>query len=193
VQIGGLCRGPQLQIAARVTGGLAALAMVVVGCTSVTGGSPLVNRADAPVYRASVSASIEASASSSRARESERRQSLTQQAIHTSCDGLSQSSVDAITAVNAYVDAFNENAGDMHVKAGPAVDALNRSADLVTTSLSDALSPQLRDALNAWVDAAHGVAAAIARNDGTDQFNAAVTELNDSKKNALDMCDAAYR
>jgi hypothetical protein len=51
----------------------------------------------------------------------------------------------------------------------------------------------LRDALNAWVDAARGVANAIAGNYGPDQFNAAITKLNDTKTIALDMCDRAYR
>src|SRR3954464_9960226 len=160
---------------------LAATAMIIVGCNSVTSGSPTVNLADAPVYRASVSASSEESAASSSSRESERQASLTTQAVHTSCEALSSSSVDAITAVNNYVDAFNKNAADSAVKAPPAVDALNHSADLVGRSLSDPLSPDLRDALNAWVDAARGLAAVIAGSFGPDDFNAAITKLNDTK------------
>ena len=80
--------------------------------------------------------------------------------------------MDAITAVNDYVDAFNENAADVEAKAGPAIDALNRSADLVARSLSDRAAPGTADALNAWVDAA-GVASVIAGNYGPDEFNAA--------------------
>lgn len=167
--------------------------MVIVGCTTVTDGAPRVDAEEAPVYRASVSASIEASEASSAARESERQASLTTQAIHTSCEGLSSSSVDAVSAVNAYVDAFNENAADVEVKAGPAIDALNRSADLVSRSISDPLSPELRDALTAWVDAARAVAQAIATDAGPDEFNAAVTRLNDTKSTALEICDRAYR
>ncbi|MFG1932142.1 hypothetical protein ACGFK1_16080 [Mycobacterium sp. NPDC048908] len=167
--------------------------MVIVGCTSVTQGSPEIDRADAPVYRASVSASIEESAASSSARESERQSSLTTQAIHTSCEALSSSSVDAITAVNNYVDAFNRNAADAAAKAQPAIDALNHSADVVAGSVSDTLAPNLRDSLNAWVDAARGLAAAIAGNYGPDEFNAAITKLNDTKTTALNLCDAAYR
>jgi hypothetical protein len=192
VLIAGLSRN-RLRIAALVIGILAVIAMVIVGCTSVTRGSAQIDRADAPVYRASVSASIEESASSSSARESERQASLTTQAIHTSCEALSSSSVDAITAVNNYVDAFNRNAADATAKAQPAVDALNHSADVVAGSLSDALAPNLRDALNAWVDAARGLAAAIAGNYGPDEFNAAITKLNDTKTTALNLCDAAYR
>jgi hypothetical protein len=192
VLIAGLS-GKRLRIVALGMGILAATAMIVVGCNSVTSGSPTVDRADAPVYRASVSASIEESAASSSTRESERQASLTTQAIHSSCEALSSSSVDAITAVNNYVDAFNQNAADAAAKATPAVDALNHSGDLVARSLSDTLASNLRDALNAWVDAARGLASAIGGNYGPDEFNAAITKLNDTKTTALNMCDAAYR
>lgn len=190
--IGWLSR-KRLRIAALVIGLLAASAMIVVGCNSVTSGSPTVDRADAPVYRASVSESIVESAASSSTRESERQASLSTQAIHTSCEALSSSSVDAITAVNNYVDAFNRSATDAATKAPPAIDALNHSGDLVARSVSDTLSPNLRDALNAWVDAARGLASAIAGNYGPDEFNAAITKLNDTKTTALNLCDAAYR
>ena len=183
----------RLRIVGLVIGSLAAMAMIIVGCTSVTQGSAEIDRADAPVYRASVSASSEESAASSSSRESERQASLTTQAVHTSCEALSSSSVDAITAVNNYVDAFNKNAADAAAKAPPAIDALNHSADLVGRSISDPLSPNLRDALNAWVDAARGLAAAIAGNFGPEEFNAAITKLNDTKTAALNLCDAAYR
>ena len=63
---------------------------------------------------------------------------------------------------------------------------------MVARSVSDPLSPEMRDALNGWVDAARGVATAIAGNYGTDEFNDAITRLNDSKTTALNMCDAAY-
>ena len=190
--IGGLSR-KRLRIAALAVGSMAAVAMIIVGCTSVTQGTAEIDRADAPVYRASVSASIEESAASSSSRESERQASLTTQAVHTSCEALSSSSVDAITAVNNYVDAFNKNAADAAAKAPPAIEALNHSADLVGRSVSDPLSPNLRDALSAWVDAARGLAAAIAGNFGPDEFNAAITKLNDTKTTALNLCDAAYR
>jgi hypothetical protein len=192
VLIGGLSR-KRLRIAALAMGSLAGMAMIIVGCNSVTSGSPTVDKADAPVYRASVSASIEESAASSSSRESERQESLTTQAIHSSCEALSSSSVDAITAVNNYVDAFNQNAADAEAKAAPAIDALNHSADVVARSVSDELAADLRDALNAWVDAARGVATAIAGNYGPEEFNAAITKLNDTKTTALNLCDAAYR
>ena len=139
--IGGLFH-KRLRIAALVMGSLAAMAMIMVGCNSVTSGTPTIDRADAPVYRASVSASTEESAASSSSRESERQASLTTQAIHSSCEALSTSSVDAITAVNNYVEAFNQTAADTEAKAAPAIDALNHSADLVARSVSDTLAPE---------------------------------------------------
>ena len=190
--IGGLS-AKRPRIAALVMGSLAAMAMIMVGCNSVTSGSPTINRADAPVYRASVSASREESVASSSSRESERQGSITRQAVHSSCDGLSSSSVDAITAVNNFVDSFNKNGADAAAKAGPAIDALNHSADLVARGVSDVLAQNLRDALNAWVDAARGLATAIAGNYGPTEFNAAITKLNDTKTTALNLCDAAYR
>ncbi len=189
---------PRARVAASVTckatGTLAALAMIVVGCTSVTDGDAAVAEGEAPLYRASVSASIEESAASSSARESERQETLTTEAIQNSCEAMSSSSADAIGAVNTYVDAFNAaNPVDVRRTAGPAVDALNLSADLVAGTISDPLSPDLRDALNRWVESARAVATAIAGNYGAEEFNAAITQLNDSKTTALDRCDAAYR
>ncbi|GAT09026.1 hypothetical protein H7I77_18515 [Mycolicibacterium novocastrense] len=189
--IGALVQKP-LRIGALVVGLSAAAAMVVVGCSSVTEGSAQVDAADAPVYRASVSASLAESAASSSARESERQASITKEAIHSSCETLSSTSVEAITAVNAYVDAFNRSAGDVTAKAGPAIDALNHSADMVARSIADPLGPELTGALNGWVDAARGVATAIAGNYGPDEFNAAITRLNDTKTTALNLCDASY-
>jgi hypothetical protein len=181
------------QGAAFVTGTLAALAMIIVGCTNVTDGDVAVAEGEAPLYRASVSASIEESAASSSARESERQESLTTAAVQKSCAVMSSTSADAIGAVNAYVDAFNSNPAEIGRTAGPAVDALNLSADQVAAAMSDPLAPDLRDALNSWVAAARVVATAIAGNYGTDEFNAAITRLNDSKTVALDRCDAAFR
>ena len=123
--MGGLTRSLRLRIVAPVVGSLAGLAMIVVGCTSVTEGSAKFNAADAPVYKASVSASAEESAASSSSKESERQKTLSTEAVHTSCEALSSSSVDSITAVNDYVKTFNENGADAQAKAGPAIDSLN--------------------------------------------------------------------
>lgn len=176
-----------------VTGTAAALAMVVVGCTTVTDGDAAVAEGEAPLYRASVTASSEEAAASSSAREAERQTSLTVEAVRTSCEAMSSSSAEAIGAVNNYVDAFNNNPADIGRMAGPAVDALNHSADLVAGSMSDPLTQELRDSLNAWVDSARAVATAIAGNYPADEFNAAIAGLNESKSTALDRCDAAYR
>jgi murein L,D-transpeptidase YcbB/YkuD len=193
VGIGGRIGPRRLRIGALVVGGLAVIAMIIVGCSSVTQGSAKVNASDAPVYKASVSASIEESSLSSVTRESQLQASAANEAVHKACDALSSSSVDSITAVNDFVKAFNDNTPDAQGKAGPAADALNQSADTVAQSISDPLAPDLRDALNAWVDAARGVATAITGNYGPDEFNTAVRNLNDVKTHALDLCDAAYR
>ena len=127
--MGGLTRSPRLRIVALVVGSLAGLAMIIVGCTSVTDGSPKVNATDAPLYKASVSASAEESAASSSSKEAERQESMTTEAVHASCEALASSSVDSITAVNDYVQAFNSSAPDAPSKAEPAIDSLNQSAD----------------------------------------------------------------
>lgn len=167
--------------------------MVIVGCTNVTDGDVTVSAADAPVYRASVSASLAESAASASARESERRASQTAAAVKSVCESMSSSSADAIGAVNVYVDAFNSNSTEVARTSVAAIDALNLSADVVVSSLSGALPPELRDSLTRWVDAARGVATAIAGNYGPAEFNAAIAELNAAKTSALDLCDEVYR
>lgn len=181
----------RLRVLALAVGGSACLAMVAVGCSSVVPGTATVDTADAPLYQASVSASIAESAASSAARESERQVSITREAVHTSCEALSNSSADAITAVNDYVDAYNAST-DVAGSAGPAIDSLNGSADQVSGSLSDPLAPELRDSLTEWVDAARGVATAIADDIAPVPFNDAINRLNDARSLALDLCDAAY-
>ena len=114
------------------------------------------------------------------------------EAVHSSCETLSSSSVDAVTAVNDFVDAYNKSGAVATDKATPAVDALNHSADSVARSITDPLIPELKDAMNAWVDAARGVATAIAGNYGPDGINSAISKLNDTKTTALNLCDAAY-
>jgi hypothetical protein len=182
----------RVRVAASVVGGLSVVAMVIAGCASVTDGTPQVDAGAAPEYRTSVSASVVASEASSAARESDRQATLTTKAVHTVCDDMSTSSADAIRQTNDYVGSLNQNSPDVSAKAGPAIDALNRSADMVSGGIGEELSPQLRDSLTAWVDSARGVANAIATNAGPDQFNAAVDRVNTSRNTALDMCDDAY-
>ena len=181
------------RVAALAFGLLAAVALVIVGCTSVTDGTAVVDAKDAPAYRTSAAMSLSESAATSSERESKQQVSLTTQAVHHSCDTLAASSVDAITAVNAYVGAFNSGGGGQaQSKEGPAVDSLNKSADVVSGSLTPELSPPLHDALTGWAEAARGVAGAISGHASPDDFNSAVGKLNDAKTKALNLCDAAY-
>jgi hypothetical protein len=179
--------GGRLRAFGRVSGTFAALAMIVVGCQVTTQGTAKVDASGAPIYRASVS-SVIASASSS---EFARQASLTRQAVKDSCDTLSHSVVDSIEAVNVFVRAVNGGTSDDSAKAGPAIDALNRGADLVLGTLSAPLSPELANALRAWADASRNVAGTISRAAGTAEFNAAIKQFNDAKKTALDLCVAA--
>lgn len=182
-----------MRLAALITGSLAALAMVVVGCTHITDGEVSVAPGQAQQYRSSVSASIAASAASSSAREAQRQEELATEAILRSCEEMSSSSADAVGAVNTYVDALNVDPAQAAGVMGPAIDALNFSADRVVATLSEALPIELRDALTSWIDAARGVASAIAGNYPVVEINAAIARLNDTKTAALDRCDAAYR
>jgi hypothetical protein len=176
---------------ALVLGCVAAVILGIVGCTSVTKGTATPDTNVAPAYRQSVSASVSASSATSRVRESQRQASLTTRAVHTSCDTLATSAKDAIDRVNDYVAAFNagRNTGP---NEGPAIGALNDSATTVSNSFSDALSQQLKDSFNAYVDAARGVANAIGTHASIAEFNRRVDQLNDTKTKALKLCLASY-
>ncbi|WP_144209094.1 hypothetical protein [Mycobacterium tilburgii] len=165
----------------------AAVLMGIVGCTTVTNGTATPDTKVAPAYRQSVSASI----ATSSIRESQRQQSLTTKAVRSSCDSLATTSKEAIDKVNAYVGAFNGGRSTGPFE-GPAIDALNNSASTVSNSFNDALSAQLKDAFNAYVDAAHGVANAIGTHAGTGEFNRRVDQLNDTKTKALKLCLASF-
>ena len=168
-------------------GCIALVAIGIVGCTKVTDGNGAADTNVAPAYRSSVSASLSESAVSSSARESQRLQSVTTRAMRTSCDALATTSKEAIDKVNAFVAAFNagKNTGPTE---GPAIDALNASATAVENSYSDALPGQMRDAFNAYNDAARQVANAIGTHASTGEFNRRVDRLNDTKTKALKMC-----
>lgn len=167
--------------------------MIVVGCQSLTDGSPTVDGQDATTYRASVSSSSAESSARSVARESTRQASMTAQAVHTACEALSITSVDAVDAVNAFVNAFNENGPGQEEKSIAAVDALTVSADSVSVSLSEPLSDELEGLMTDWIESARHVADVISNGFELDQFNAAVRDLNDVKVRALGLCDASYR
>jgi len=172
-------------------GAAAAVLSAAIGCSSVTGGDATVDTADAPAYRTSVSESAAASAATSSAREAERQESLTVEAVHTACEAISTSSAEGIDALNVHVDSMNVGSDGAQTE-GAAAEALNRSADLVLSSMSEALPQDLSDALNAWVDAARATATAVLARVPAGEFNDAVTRLNDSRTNALNLCDAAY-
>lgn len=171
--------------------GAVAVMAVLGACSTVTGGHARVNQADAPAYRTSMSASVAESSASSAARESDRQESMTVEAIHTACETLSTSSADAIDTVNEYVAAANGD-GDTDATEGPAADALNHSADLVEADLNDALPEEIWDALTDWSDAARATAMAVVDRVSPDEFNSSVDRLNDSRSHALDLCDASY-
>jgi hypothetical protein len=172
-------------------GCVAAVIMGIVGCTTVTNGTATPDTKVAPAYRQSVSASVSASSVTSRVRESQRQQSLTAKAVHASCDSLATTSSAAIDKVNVFVSAYNAGRGTGPTE-GPAIDALNDSATQVSNSFSDALSQELKDAFNAYIDAAHGVANAIGTHAGTGEFNQRVDQLNDTKTKALKLCLGSF-
>ncbi len=99
--------------------------------------------------------------------------------------GAELSSVDAITAVNDYVDAFNTSAPDAARRRARRSTRSTTAPTRSRPAFRDPLAPDLRDALNAWVDAARGVATAIAGNYGPDEFNAAIDQVERHKTTAL--------
>lgn len=175
------------RVVALVVGCLAALLMTIVGCTTITQGTATVDTAIAPAYRASVSASVSASSATSKILESKRQAQLTTRAVVKACEAFANSSKDAIEKVNAFVGAFNQGRNTA-VAEGPAIDALNNSADIVARSISDPLSQELRDALNSYVDASRQVANVIRAHAPTSEFNKQVDQLNDTKSKTVKAC-----
>lgn len=182
----------RVRIAGLLACGVATVAMAAAGCTTVTDGSVAANSADAPAYRTSASLSSSQSAASSSARESERQASMTTAAVHDSCETLSTTSADAIDAVNAYVDAFNDEGGDIAATERPAIDALQQSADAVELSISDLVPSDVEKVFMDWVDGARATADAIVTNAPPSEFNKIVGGLNDARSTALEVCDATY-
>jgi hypothetical protein len=176
--------------AARAVGCVATVLLAVVGCTTVTDGTPGADTAIAPAYRASVSVSVSESVATSSKRESQHQQSLTTQAVVRVCESFVTSSKEAVDRVNDFVAAYNRG-GDTSGVEGPAVDALNHSADTVEGDTNGPLSQQLREALTAYDDAARDVAKAIRAHAGTDEFNQRVNQLNDTKTEAVKRCRAS--
>lgn len=103
------------------------------------------------------------------------------------CAALVTTSKNAIDKTNEFVQAFNSGRGTGPTE-GPAIDALNDSANTVANSFNDAMSQQIKDAFNAYIDAAHAVANAIGTHASTSEFNKRVDQLNDTKKKAIQLC-----
>ncbi len=181
-----------MRIAGLCAAAAAAVLMAVASCTTVTGGDASVNAEEAPAYRTSMSLSSSQSAASSSARESERQAAMTTKAVQSTCETLATSSAEAIDTVNAYVGAYNDEGGDVAATAGPAVDALKRSADAVAHSITDIVPAEVKKALTAWVDGARAAADAISGNAGASEFNQRVDALNEARTNALRLCDDGY-
>ena len=168
-----------------------AVALIVVATAAVIALLPDKSISPAAQGPSSSPSSSEASLTSSS--ESIPQQSLTRQAVHNACDVLRSSSQRVIDAVNAYVAVFNNSgAAAASTAAVAAIDALNNSADLVSGSISPALSPQLRDDSISYVNAARGLAQAISSKAASNDFNAAVNKLNATKASALQQCAAAH-
>ena len=179
-------------MAGLLAAGAAAMSLGAVGCTTVTGGDAAANSGEAPAYRTSASLSSSSSASSSSSRESERQASMTTRAGHDTCETLSTTSADAIDAVNAYVKAHNDDSADIDAALGPAVDALNQSAEAVQGSITDIVPKEMKDVFTKWIDGARSTADVISNKAAAAEFNKAVDDLNQARSDALRVCDATY-
>jgi hypothetical protein len=180
----------RLRIGARAIGCVAMILMAIVGCTSVTDGTPTADTAMAPAYRESVSASVSASAATSSLRETQRQQSLTTQAVVRACESFATGSKDAVDKVNDFVAAYNQGR-DTTPTEGPAIDTLNHSADLVEHNTAAAVSQDLHQALNAYAEAARDLANAIRAHGDMGEFNQRVNQFNDTKTQAVKVCRAS--
>ena len=109
------------------------------------------------------------------------------------CETLSITSADAIDAVNEYVDAFNEEGGNVATTEGPAVDALDQSADAVGNSIGDEVPDDLLEAFQAWIDSASATSEAIVDQAPPWEFNKVIGDLNDARAEAPRLCDDTYR
>lgn len=172
--------------------GATSVSLGVLGCTTVTTGDVAANSAEAPAYRTSVSLSSSQSASLSSARESERQASMTTRAVHDTCETLSTTSADAIDAVNEYVKAHNRDSPEIDAQLGPAVDALNQSAEAVGASISDMVPAEMKEVFTKWIDSANATADVISSKAAAAEFNKAVDDLNQARSDALRLCDATY-
>jgi hypothetical protein len=112
--------------------------------------------------------------------------------IDYSCRVMTNSSTDAINAVNVYVDTFNANGPQQtqQEQASAAVVALDASIRRIEGTFGPVLPRPLRDALKGYTNAAREVSGAIGRHASEEEFNAVIDRLNATKNSALDQCDA---
>ena len=112
------------------------------------------------------------------------------QAVVRACRSFATTSKDAVDKVNDFVAAYNQG-GDVTANEGPAIDTLNHSADLVEADSGGPLSDDLHHALNAYIDAARDLAAAVRSHGDMGAFNQRVNQFNDTKSEAVKLCRAS--
>ena len=110
--------------------------------------------------------------------------------IDYSCLAMTNSSLDAVTAINAYVDAFNTTREEEAHLADAAAGGLDASVRRVELTFGPVLPQRLRDALKAYTKAARELSGVISRRGAEEEFNTAIDRLNSTKATALDQCDA---
>jgi uncharacterized membrane protein len=110
--------------------------------------------------------------------------------IDYSCSAMTNSSLDAITAINAYVDSFNATGEEQAHLANAAVGELDASIRREELTFGPLLPQQLRDELKGYTAAARHLSGVISRRDAEQEFNTSVDRLNSTKETALEQCDA---
>lgn len=96
------------------------------------------------------------------------------------CLSFADTSTAAVEKVNSFVAAFNAGTG-ADPYAGPAIDALNASADVVEAGHRD-------DVFATYSDAARQVANAIGTHASTAEFNDRVDRFNRITTKARELC-----
>lgn len=112
---------------------------------------------------------------------------MTTQAVRGACVRFANSSTTAVETVNKYVDAFNSG-GDVSGTAGPAIEALNTSAETISGAVNDVLSPELRDVFNSYAESARSLAEAISSHAPTPVYNSRKEELNNVRGKGIELC-----
>lgn len=176
----------RLRIGSRAAGCVATVLMAVVGCTTISDGAPTADTAMAPAYRTSVAQSISASSATSKARAAKR-------AGNNACISFAEGAKDATEKLENFIDVHNSGASDESAESS-ARDALNHSVDLLAGNIGDdMLSPDLRDSLNAYLDAARDVATKLVPDPEPSVLNDAIHGLRDAVDKAKRTCIRSSR